>query len=182
MASLSGAEGYAGALFVEAYAIRTLQAGGLFTVRSLNGKPSFSLSVPPMGAPVIIDTNTVSAANVPYNSVRVTDGTGSFTATLLWPTTTNFPTFDCFYFHTDGKVYPIKMTITQIHNLKSQGAFNAKKYFDGLLGLGKLSTYPAVFVVPVEAAPTYVAQRFSGNVNNAPLDTTSYFDQWVLGI
>eukprot|EP00978_Attheya_sp_CCMP212_P013569 scaffold34053_cov29-Attheya_sp.AAC.2 len=148
MASLSGAEGYVGALF-EAYAIRTLQeAGGLFTVRSLNGKPSFLLNVPPMGAPVIIETNTVSAANVPYNSVRVTDGTGSFTATLLWPTTTNFPTFDCFYFHTDGKVYPLQMTITQIHNLKSQGAFNAKKYFDGLLGLGKLSTYPAVFVVP----------------------------------
>ena len=42
MAPLSGAEGYAGALF-EAYAIRTLQAGGTFAVRSLSGKTSFSL-------------------------------------------------------------------------------------------------------------------------------------------
>jgi hypothetical protein len=37
MAPLSGAEGYAGALF-EAYSIRTLQAGGDFVMRSLDGK------------------------------------------------------------------------------------------------------------------------------------------------
>jgi hypothetical protein len=181
MAPLSGAEGYAGALF-EAYAIRTLQVGGTFTLRNLNGKASVSLNIPSMGAPVVIETNAVTAANTPYSTVRVYDGTSAFSATLLWPTTTNFPTFDCFYFHTDGKVHSLQMTIAMVHDLKNSGAYNAKKYFDGLLGSGKPSTYPAVFVVPVEAAPTFVAQKFKGDVNKAPRDMAPHFEQWVLGL
>lgn len=181
MAPLSGAEGYAGALF-EAYAIRTLQAGGTFTLRSLNGKASFSLNIPSMGAPVVIETNNVTTANTPYNTVRVSDGTVAFSATLLWPTTTNFPTFDCFYFHVDGTVYSLQMTIAMIHDLKNSGAYNAKKYFDGLFGLGKPSKYAAVFVVPDEAAPTFVTQKFKGNVSKAPGDMAPHFEQWVLGL
>lgn len=126
----------------------------------------------------------VTAANRPCSAVRVSvsDGTGAFSATLLWPTTTNFPTFDCFYFHTDGKVYALQMTIAVIHDLKNSGACNAKKHFDGLLGWGEPSTYPAVFVVPVEAALTYVVQKFKGNVNKAPCDMAPHFEQWVLGL
>ena len=73
------------------------------------------------------------------------------------------------------------MTITtKIHDLKTSGAFNANKYLDGLLGSRK--TDPAVFVVPLEIASTYAAQKFKGNVYKTPLDTTPFFDQWVIGI
>lgn len=49
MAPLPGAEGRAGALF-EAYAIRTLQAGGTFTVRSLHAwQAEFSVGNPTWG-------------------------------------------------------------------------------------------------------------------------------------
>ena len=178
LAPMSGAQGYAGALF-EAYAIRTLQAGGSFVVRSLSGKASFSLQVPALGTPVVIETNTVSTATVPYNIIRIAAGQNSFAATLLWPTTTNFPTFDCFYFHTDGNAYPLQMTIATTQDLKNSGAYNAKVYFDGLFGP---RTYPVVFVVPEEIAPTYQAQRFQGNVEKKPLDVTPYFDQWVMGV
>merc|ERR1712032_821866 len=116
----------------------------------------------------------------PYNNVRISDCNGSYIATLLWPTTTNFPAFDCFYFHTDGKVYPLQMTIANIHVLKNSGAFNAKKYLDGLSGLMK--PYPAVFVVPLENARTYAAQIFKGNVDKKPKDMTQFFDQWVIGV
>mmetsp|Transcript_21074 Transcript_21074/g.58371 ORF Transcript_21074/g.58371 Transcript_21074/m.58371 type:complete len:541 (+) Transcript_21074:42-1664(+) len=181
MAPMSGAEGYAGALF-EAYAIRTLQAGGTFTLRNLSDKTSLTLNIPAMGSPVVIETNKVTTGNAPPSTVRVSDGNGGFVATLLWPTTTNFPTFDCFYFHTDGKVYALQMTIAMIHDLKNSGADNAKVYFDKLLRSGKMLTYPAVFVVPVEAEPTYSAQKFKGNVHNTQKDMTPHFQQLVLGL
>jgi hypothetical protein len=110
LAPLSSAKGYAGALF-EAYAIRTLQAGGTFTVRNLKDNTSFQLDTPLMGDPVVIETNKVTTTNAPDSAVRVSDGAVGFLATLRWPTTTNFPTFDCFYFHTDGKMYCLQMTI-----------------------------------------------------------------------
>jgi ABC-type dipeptide/oligopeptide/nickel transport system ATPase subunit len=181
LAPLSGAEGYAGALF-EAYAIRTLQAGGTFTVRNLNDKPSFQLDIPPMGEPVVIETNKVTTTNAPASAVLVSDGDGGFKATLLWPTTTNFPTFDCFYFHTDGKTYCLQMTIAKIHDLKNGGAYNAKTYFDRLLGAGKITAYPAVFVVPEDVEPTYVAQKFTGNVDKVAKDMSTDFVQFVLGL
>ena len=185
MAPLSGAEGYAGALF-EAYAIRTLQGGGTFTLQSLVDNASnrrCALNIPSLGTPVVVETNKVTIANVPPSRVRVFDGKGGFEATLLWPTTTIFPTSDCFYFHTDGKPYALQMTIAKIHKLNNSGAHNAKVYFDSLLGSGKLPVYPVVFVVPADAAPTFAAQKFTGNVNNnAPKDMTPHFEQWVLGL
>jgi hypothetical protein len=181
MAPLSGAEGYAGALF-EAYAIRTLQAGGTFHMRNFNDNTSSSLNIPPMGVPVVIETNKVSTASVPASAVRVSDGAGGFLATLLWPTTTNFPTFDCFYFHTDGSIYSLQMTIAMVHDLKNSGAYNAKTYFDKLLGSRKTPTYPAVFVVPADAEPTYIAQKFKGNVDQVAMDMSTHFDQFVLGL
>jgi hypothetical protein len=181
LAPLSGAKRYAGALF-EAYAIRTLQAGGTFTVRNLNDNTSFQLDIPPMGVPVVIETNQVTTTNAPASAVRVSDGAGGFLATLLWPTTTNNPTFDCFYFHTDGKMYCLQMTIAKIHDLKNGGGYNAKTYFDKLLGSGKTPTYPAVFVVPEDAEPTFVAQKFTGNVDKVAKDMSTYFVQFVLGL
>lgn len=135
----------------------------------------------PTAAPVVIESSSLTAALVPHGTVRVPGGIGSFSATLLWPTTSNFPTFNCFYFHTDGKVYPLQMTIATIHALKNSGADNAKKYLDGLLGPLKPATYPAVFVVPLEVAPSYKAQKFVGNVANAVRDMAPHFDQWVIG-
>ena len=167
MAPLSGAEGYAGALF-EAYAIRTLQEGGTFTMRCLDGTNKMTtVSIPRLTLPpVLVETNKLTAALVSYNEVRVPDSKGTFSPRLLWPTTTNSPTFDCFYFHTDGKVFPLQMTIAMIHDLKNSGANNAKKYFDKMFGKGKPAKYPAVFVVPKDIAPSYMKQKFTGNVDN----------------
>jgi hypothetical protein len=135
-----------------------------------------------MGVPVVIETNKVTTTNAPTSAVRVSDGAGGFLATLLWPTSTNFPTFDCFYFHTDGKMYCLQMTIAKIHDLKNGGAYNAKTYFDKLLGPRKTPTYPAVFVVPEDAEPTYVAQKFTANVDKVAKDMSTYFVQFVLGL
>ena len=71
------------------------------------------------------------------------------------------------------------MTIATVHDLESSGAYNAKKYFDKLLCSGKPPTYPAVFVVPADAEPTFVAQKFTGKVAE---DMSTYFDQYVIGL
>ena len=99
LAPLSGAEGYAGALF-EAYAIRKIQDGCTLSMRSLENGAVKQVVVPAIDAdPVTVESNDLTASIVPHNSVRVTGtGRGQFLARLLWPTTTNFPTFDCFYF------------------------------------------------------------------------------------
>jgi hypothetical protein len=181
MAPLSGAKGYAGALF-EAYAIRTLQAGGTFTMRNLSDDTTSSLKIPPLGDPVVIETNKVTISDAPAEKVRRADGKGGFLGTLLWPTTTNFPTFDCFYFHLDGKIYALQMTIAMNHDLKNSGADNAKNYFDSVLGSQKTTTYPAVFVVPADLEPLYAAQKFKGEVNKKAKDMSNCFDQFVLGL
>jgi hypothetical protein len=184
LAPLSGAEGYAGALF-EAYAIRTLQAGGDFVMRSLDGsKPDTTIHIPRLTIdPVVLETNKLTSDIVPYNEVRVREAnTANYSPRLLWPTTTNFPTFDCFYFHTDGTVLPLQMTIAMIHDLKNSGASNAKKYFDGMFGPMKPHKYPAVFVVPLESCPGYKAQKFTGQVDKKANDFGPHFDQFVIGI
>lgn len=183
MSPLSGAEGYAGALF-EAYAIRTFQEGGKFTMRCLDGtNRTEEISVPRLTTdPVVVETNKLVSALVSYISVRVSTSPGVWSPRLLWPTTTNFPTFDCFYFHTDGSVFPLQMTIATIHVLKNSGASNAKKYFDGMFGAGKPSKYPAVFVVPKDIAAGYTAQKFKGNVDQKSADLGPYFEQWVIGV
>lgn len=101
MASLSGAEGYTGALF-EAYAVRSLQAGGTFDLRrSLSDTMSLVLIVPKLGAPVVVESNKVTTSNVPPSLVRVSDGKGQRWL-LGSPSMANYnelPDFDCFYFH-----------------------------------------------------------------------------------
>lgn len=183
MAPLSGAEGYAGALF-EAYAIRTIQEGCTLSLRSLDDGTVKQVSVPAIGAePVVVESNDLTASIVPYDSVRVA-GTGiaQFLARLLWPTTTNFPTFDCFYFHTTGEVFLLQMTIAKVHDLKNSGASKAKRYFDRMLGANKPSKYPAVFVVPAEMAAAYSKQKFTGLVNKQTVNFGPHFEQWVIGI
>jgi hypothetical protein len=185
MAPLSDAEGYAGALF-EAYAVRTLQEGGNFTMRRLNGSNAngtASISIPRLTtAPVVVESNTLTATQVSYDDVRVSDGNGMWSPRLLWPSTTNFPTFDCFYFHTDGTVFPLQMTIHMVHALKNSGADNAKKYFDKMFGRQKPSQYRAVFVVPKDNAASFTAQTFKGNVASKAVDLGQYFEQWVIGV
>eukprot|EP00978_Attheya_sp_CCMP212_P043270 scaffold279473_cov59-Attheya_sp.AAC.1 len=69
--------------------------------------------------PVVVESNKLTSGIVPYKEVRVREAnTMNYSPCLLWRTTTNFPTFDCFYFHTDGKVFPLQMTIAMIHDLK----------------------------------------------------------------
>lgn len=94
---LSGAEGYAGALF-EAYAIRILQGSGKFTLRSLEGSATktVDLVLKTMETePIEIECNKLMTAGLDHDKLSVDDGNPR----LLWPTTTNFPTFDCCYFH-----------------------------------------------------------------------------------
>ena len=185
MAPLSGAEGYAGALF-EAYAIRTLQGGGEFTMRSLDmADLSITLELSRMDAdPVVVESNTLKADVVPYDSLRVPvdSSVDMYSPRLLWPTTTNFPTFDCFYFHSNGEVFLCQMTIAKTHELKNSGASNAKNYLDGMLKTKKPSKYRAVFFVPTDLSPGFKKQKFTGNVSQKPADLGPYFEQWVIGV
>lgn len=96
------------------------------------------------------------------------DGAGdTWVPRLLWPTTTNFPTFDAFYFHKAGDVYALQMTIAVNHGLKNNGALQTQKYLDGIKAA---KPYKAVFVVP-HVAPGDIKkcnkrQPFEGNVTN----------------
>ena len=184
MAPLSGAEGYAGALF-EAYAIRTMQAGCIFDMRSLDDDTTVkTLCIPPFSSdPVVVENNDLTETIVPYDAVRVSEPeSGQFSTRLLWPTTTNFPTFDCFYFHTTGEAFPLQMTIARVHDLKNSGSAKAKHYFDGMLGANKPTKYSAVFVVPTEIAAGFAKQKFTGPVNEKEADFGPYFEQWVVGV
>lgn len=183
---LSGAEGYADALF-EAYAIRTIQGGGVFAMRCLDGsEEDIALHIPTVVAdPVIAEANTLTNDVVPYSDVRVVEGEGKITKyspRLLWPTTTDFPTFDCFYFHTNGSVFPLQMTVALTHDLRNSGAAATKKYLDAMLGSNKPAKYPAVFVVPADNARRYQQQQFKGTVNKKTVDLAPHFSQWVTGI
>jgi len=182
LAPLSGAEGYAGALF-EAYAIRTIQKGCTLSLRSLDDNTVKVVIVPPIEAePVVVENNNLTASIVPYHTVRVR-ANEKFSARLLWPTTTNFPTFDCFYFHTTGEVFPLQMTIAKEHDLKNSGASKAKKYLDGMFGRNQRPRkHPAVFVVPAEMAASYEKQEFTGLVNKKKADLGPHFEQWVVGL
>jgi len=188
LAPLSGAEGYAGALF-EAYAIRTIQKGCTLSLRSLDDNTVKVVIVPPIEAePVVVENNNLTASIVPYDDVR-TRGTFSdrllwfttrkkFWARLVWPITTNFPTFDCFYFHTTGEVFPLQMTIAKEHDLKNSGASKAKKYLDGMFGRSRRPRkHPVVFVVPAE-----MKQKFKGLVDRQNIDFGPHFEQWVVGL
>lgn len=183
---LSGAEGYAGALF-EAYAIRAIQEGGPFTMRRLDAtEKDMTLQIPPIVAdPVVVETNTLTADVVPYSCVRVIEGevgNNCYSPRLLWPTTTNFPTFDCYYFHSNGSVFPLQMTIALTHDLKNSGAAATKKYLDSMLGSNKPAKYPAVFVVPADIARRYQEQQFKGTVSKKAVNLGPHFSQWVVGI
>jgi hypothetical protein len=188
MAPLSGAEGYAGALF-EAYAIRKLQGGGSFEARSLDDASTspITITIPRMTTTqiVVVENNKLTASVVPYADVRVLETSPAhYSPRLLWPTTTNFPTFDCFYFHTNGTVFPLQMTIALIHPLKNSGAANAKNYFDGMFRRENIKPekYRAVFVVPSEMADIYTSQVFKGDVEKRKEDVGQYFEQWVIGV
>ena len=126
--------------------------------------------------PIVVEGNSLSA--VDCDQCRVHDGKPR----LLWPTTTNFPTFDCFYFQKDGSVYLMQMTIAKDHPLKNSGAKKAKDFFDAMLGEDKPEKYTVVFVVPEDLKAGYKKQRFEGTINKKAADLSPHFDQWVLGL
>lgn len=189
--ALCGAEGYAGALF-EAFAIRKFLAGGSFVLQSVDGdeKATHTIEVPRINKePVVVESNTLSTATVPLNSVHTPAENGTFVPNVLWPTTTNFPTFDAYYFDKDGDIYALQMTIADTHVLKNNGAFQTKEY------LSKIRTaktpYKAVFVVPKdELKAGYKKQAFTGNVMQgkqiimaeaqATKTMNQCFKQWVI--
>lgn len=65
-------------------------------------------------------------------------------ACLLWTSTTNFPTFDAFYFYTE--VYAAQMTVSSDQPLKNGGAYQVSQYFSPINSAK--AQYPAVFVAP----------------------------------
>lgn len=187
MAPMSGAEGYAGALF-EAYAIRKLQSGGRFTLRRLGTTTEKVVNLVPISnkPPIVVQGNVLSEKLVPIKDVRVRSADEKeWIPCILWPTTTNFPTFDCFYFDSDGQIYCLQMTIAAKHDLKNSGASNAKKYMDIIYKTDKKNKpakYQAVFVVREGDASSYQPQKFTGNVDNKVVDLGGSYEQWVLGV
>jgi hypothetical protein len=97
LAPLSGAEGYA---------IRTLKAGGTFSLRRLcndHMTKTKELVVPMLTKePVTVETKSLTETTVYFLSLRNLDEVGLQLARLLWPTTTNFPTFDSSYIDETG--------------------------------------------------------------------------------
>jgi hypothetical protein len=176
----------------EAYAIRTLQSGGTFFLRRLcvgRTTETKDLVVPPLvNLPIVVETNSLTEATVPFDSLRHLDATtGKQPARLLWPTTTNFPTFGCFYIDENGFPWPMQMTIAKPHGLKNSGAVNVIKYFDKMLQTCKLGKYSAVFVVPEDIARIYQAQTFAGppGKNHSDADIVNVagrYEQWVMGV
>ena len=105
----------------------------------------------------------LESAEAGASTVRVCNGAVSFRPTLLLPTTTNHPMFDCFYFHTDARIFSRQMTIATVHDLS--GAYNAKTYIDQLLGAG--NTPQCILLCSVscrlaDVEPTVVAKKFQG--------------------
>ena len=85
--------------FLKAYAIRILQAGGEFEMRCLDGsQPERAIQIPTIvDNAIVVESNTLTNDVVPFSHVRVPVQDGNeFSPRLLWPTTTNFPTLDCF--------------------------------------------------------------------------------------
>jgi hypothetical protein len=191
LAPLSGAEGYAGALF-EAYAVRKLLAGGAFRLVGLQGQEPQTLVVPPLPGPTVLECNTLSTDTVPLNTLRnEQDKHGSWSPILLWPRSTNFPTFDAFYFHTTGDAYALQATISKTHDLKSSGAYPTMKYF----GLIDTASCPHNIVLVVPEGTLYnitKKQEFTGRVmdgkrvvlveESARKEMESSFCQWLLKI
>jgi len=191
LSPVTGAEGYAGALF-EAYAIKKICGGGTFKITRLEAgedQDSMEFTIPRMDdEPVIVECNTLTPSTVPLDSVHVKAEDDSWLAKVLWPLTSNFPTFDCFYFHTDGEVYPLQMTIAKTtHDLKNNGAYQTMEY------LNKIDTckrpYKAVFICPKENT-RIKRQKFTGNVKDgkqvlveekaAAKMMDKAFQQWIL--
>ena len=81
------------------------------------------------------------------------------------------------------------MTIAKTHELKNQGAFQTKKYFEKVESASV--PYKAVFVVPKdELRQTYRTQAFTGNIKKGKTITMEEaeakkmmevsFRQWVI--
>ena len=132
----------------------------------------------------MVECNTLFKKIIPYSDVRVVDpdNAGKILPRNLWPTTTNFLTFNCLYFHTNGEVFNLQMTIAITHELKNSGASNAKKFLDNMHGHNKPAKYPAVFVVPSDKADIYEKQKFTGQVAKQSADLGPHFDQFVIGV
>jgi hypothetical protein len=189
---IPGAEGYADALF-EAFAIRRIRDGGDFLISGLEGQKSISINIPAMLGEehlVEISSNTLDQTTCPLDRVHV-EAEDSFESRLLWPTTNNFPTFDAYYFHTDGDVYPMQMTIAckkgkLFHTLNRGGAFQTKRYLESIKSC--LKKYKAIFVVPKDSMQ-WEKQNFVGQVTikkkalteeKAQEVVDSNYEQWVL--
>ena len=185
LAQLSGAEGYAGTLF-EALAIKMILSGCNLSLRSLeDGTSTRNVIVPPIENTVTMECNDLFTVH--HDEVRlVGEEDDEYLPCLLWPSTTNFPTFDCIYFHTTGEVFLLQMTIAEDHGLKNSGADNAKKYFDGMEKVKRYhdsTKYTVVFVVPKHMAKKYKKQKFIGTISKKKkANLEPYFDQWVVGI
>ena len=62
-----------------------------------SGRIDETITIPRLEeAPIVVESNTLSATIVPFNTVQVPDpkNKGTFLPRLLWPTRTYFPTFD----------------------------------------------------------------------------------------
>jgi hypothetical protein len=193
LSAVAGSEGYAGALF-EAFAVKTIRGGGTFEIVSLESTQKadkLEITIPKMSSePVTIACNTLTESTVALSLVHVIkDGSNSYEPKFLWPLTSNFPTFDCFYFHTDGDVFPFQMTVAaKTHELKNTGAHQTMKYLANIRTCKR--PYKAVFVCPKENDDPIKKQKFVGPVRNgktsiieekaATEKMNGTFQQWIL--
>ena len=180
LSPISGAEGYAGALF-EAYAIKTICNGGKFTIlknESQQRSTLVTIDVPPLEEdPTALHTNTLDRSSLPFDTLLEQTETKKFKPRLVWPETNNFPTFDAYYLHEDGELYSLQMTIAREdgflkHTLNNGGAYQTMKYLDALNSVtckeektDSVKKYKAVFVVPTpndRCRPK--KQKFTGEV------------------
>jgi hypothetical protein len=159
---MSGAESYAGAMF-ESFVMRTILAGGNFSMDGLQGQESRPMDIPIVSNPVVLECNAISNSTVPHELVRKKADDGSWVPIMLWPTTTNFPTFNAYHFDASGDVYALQMTINEKHELENNGAFQTQKYLENI-DTAK-PPYKAVFVVRKGGFKSLtIKQAFKGNV------------------
>jgi hypothetical protein len=210
LSTVTGAEGYSGALF-EAYAVKRIREGSEhFIFENKEGPGSQhteKLKVSRIADEhvEILEKNSFSKASHPPKLLLKKGATaGKYQPHLIWPRTTNFPTFDAFYLDENGVMSCLQMTVAKkdgklCHSLNNAGAYQTRDYLEALAaevsadtkmqGSGKAEKFKAVFVVPAEGCKAK-KQSFKGSVQvdknktisekKAAAEMEKAFDQYIL--
>ena len=139
-------------------------------------------------AVITMPNNELSTKTLPPEELLKEDSkTGKYEPRLVWPKTSNFPTFDAFYLDENGEMYSLQMTVAEensnlSHHLNNASAYQVKLYLDKLAekvadkttanttknisnAVSSAQKYKAIFVTPgVDTVCWPKKQKFKGTL------------------